>query len=292
MITLPYLFSLAMSKAKPVQKRKLWSDQSMAGAVDSVVKNGKGLRESARFYGVPIETLRRRVNGSVEIDCKPGPATIFTKEEEDKIYNYLVSMADIGYGLTREMVMHLAYILAEKLDKEHNFKGDKAGRWWFDGFRKRHPQLTIRTPQPLSYCRALCSNPDILSNFFGKLGEVYGKLNLLTKPMQIFNCDETGVSIVHKPGKVLAQLGRRNVYSITSAERGKTHTILSCVSASGNVIPPMMVYPRKRAVPDKLKVGAVHDTFFCVSESGWINADLWNGWIFSFRISLPPDQYC
>ena len=153
------------------------------------------------------------------MDCKPGPATIFSKEEEDKICKYLVTMADIGYGLTREMVMRLAYILAKRLHKEHNFKEEKAGRWWFDGFRSRHPKLTIHSPQPLSYCRALCSNSDILSTFLGKLGEVYGKLNLLTKPMQIFNCSETGVSVVHKPGKVLVQLGRRNVHSITSAEK-------------------------------------------------------------------------
>ena len=35
-----------------------------------------------------------------------------------------------------------------------------------------------------------------------------GRLNLITKPMQVYNADETGVSIVHKMGKVLAHLGR------------------------------------------------------------------------------------
>lgn len=95
-----------------------------------------------------------------------------------------------------------------------------------------------------------------MNDFFGKLGAIYGKLNLISKPMQVYNCDETGVSIVHKPGKVLAELGRRNVYAITSAEKGKTHTILSCVSASGYVLPPMMIYPRQQSVPEKFK-GAV-----------------------------------
>ena len=37
--------------------------------------------------------------------------------------------------------------------------------------------------------------------------------------------DETGLSIVHKPGRVVAELGRRNVWAVTSAEKGKTHTI-------------------------------------------------------------------
>ena len=75
--------------------------------------------------------------------------------------------------------------------------------------------------------------------------------------MQIYNCDETDVSVVHKPGRVLAELGRRNVNAVMSGERGKTHTVLSCVSAAGSFLPPMMVYPRKRATPDNCKEGAL-----------------------------------
>ena len=94
--------------------------------------------------------------------------------------------------------------------------------------------------------------------------------------MQVYNCDETGVSIIHKPGKVIAELGHCNVYAITSAERGKTHTIVSCVSAS---LPPMMVYPCKKSVPEKFKVGAIPNTLFANSENGWINQDLFLQWL-------------
>ena len=78
-----------------------------------------------------------------------------------------------------------------------------------------------------------------MNDFFGKLGAIYGRLNLISKPMQVFNCDETGLSVVHRPGKVVAEVGRRNVYAVTSGEKGKTHTVVSCVSASGYVLPPM-----------------------------------------------------
>ena len=44
-----------------------------------------------------------------------------------------------------------------------------------------------------------------------KLEAVYHQLDILSKPMQIFNVDETGVSVVHKPGKVITELGRKNV---------------------------------------------------------------------------------
>ena len=92
--------------------------------------------------------------------------------------------------------------------------------------------------------------------------------------MQAFNADETGVNIVHKP----AELGCHNVYSLTSAERRKNHIILSCVSAAGYALPPFMVYPRKKAVPDHLKEGAVPNTLFRNSESGWINTQLYLKW--------------
>ena len=54
----------------------------MEAAYEAVI-NGKGLREASRMHNVPVETLRRRVSGSVAVGCKPGPATILSDEEED-----------------------------------------------------------------------------------------------------------------------------------------------------------------------------------------------------------------
>ena len=93
--------------------------------------------------------------------------------------------------------------------------------------------------------------------------------------MQIYNVDETGVMIVHKVGKMVAEVGWR-VWSITSAEKGKTHT---CVSPSGVSLPPLLIYPRKKAVPDDLRAGAVPGTMFQSSENGWINQDIYMKWL-------------
>lgn len=40
--------------------------------------------------------------------------------------------------------MHLAYTIMEKSQRKHPFKDETAGRAWFDGFRRRHPNLTIQ----------------------------------------------------------------------------------------------------------------------------------------------------
>jgi len=78
------LTAMATSSTSTV-KRKLWIEESMEAPVSSVLNDNKGLREAARFYNIPVKTLRRRVNGSVKVGCKPGPSTVLTNEEEDKL---------------------------------------------------------------------------------------------------------------------------------------------------------------------------------------------------------------
>lgn len=50
-------------------KRKQWSYESMKAADDHVQSQGASLREFSRLHNVPLETLRRRVHGTVAIDC-------------------------------------------------------------------------------------------------------------------------------------------------------------------------------------------------------------------------------
>ncbi len=99
---------MSSAKTNPTQKRKLWSEESMIAAM-KYVEDGKGLRVASRLYNVPVETLRRRVTGAVQVGCRPGPATVLTEEEEDRLSHYLMEMAEMGFGLTREDVARLAF---------------------------------------------------------------------------------------------------------------------------------------------------------------------------------------
>ena len=76
-------------------------DKSMEAAYQAVL-DCKGLRETSRLYNVSVETPRRRVNVSVDLDCKPEPATILNDEQEDLLCKYIIKIADMGYGLTKE----------------------------------------------------------------------------------------------------------------------------------------------------------------------------------------------
>ena len=74
---------------------------------------------------------------------------------------------------------------------------------------------------------------------------------------------------------------------MTSGEKGKTHTVVTCVSTSGYVILPMMIYSRKR-MNEKLKQGGVPRTLFECSDNGWINQELYIKWFKFFVEKISP----
>ena len=69
-------------------KRRQWLPEGMERACKAVKEDSTGLRQAARAYNVPVKTLRRRVAGIVDIDCRPGPPTVLTKEEESRLAEY------------------------------------------------------------------------------------------------------------------------------------------------------------------------------------------------------------
>ena len=96
-------------------------------------------------------------------------------------------MCDMGFGLSRQDVVRVTYSIVEKSGRDHPFSDGMGGQAWFDGFRSQNPNLNMRIAQPLSYSQATAANKEIVDDFFAKLGAIYAHLNLLSKPMKIFN---------------------------------------------------------------------------------------------------------
>ena len=100
-------------------------------------------------------------------------------------------MADMGFGLSPEDVRYTAFRIADASGRPHLVQNGMAGYAWLEGFRARHPHLAVCTAQSLSHSWAACASEDTISDFFAKLGAVCAWLNILNKPMQIINADET-----------------------------------------------------------------------------------------------------
>ena len=169
----------------------------------------------------------------------------------------------------------------------HPFRDNSAGHRWFDGFRGRHPNLTLWSAQSLSFLRAKATNPQVIEDFFGKLGSIFARLNILTKPMQVYNVDECGVNVTLHKGRVVSELGRRNVHRVTASEKGKNHTIIVCGSASGHAIPPMIIFPSVR-VPQEFEADSPPGSLLAAQKKGWVTSKLYLRWFKFFLSQIPP----
>lgn len=89
-----------------------------------------------------------------------------------------------------------------------------------EGFLKRNPRVSVRKSESLSINRIQGFNKEEVDRFFENLEEVTDKHKFQSH--QIFNMDETGISTVQEPNKVLAKMGQKRIGTITSWERGKT----------------------------------------------------------------------
>ena len=87
-----------------------------------------------------MATLKRRIDGLVAVDARLGPSTVLTRDEEDKLCQYCLDMANMEYGLRYKS----GCICGS--GKSHPFKQGSTGHDWYEGFLRRHPQLSLRKP--------------------------------------------------------------------------------------------------------------------------------------------------
>ncbi|XP_063932672.1 uncharacterized protein LOC135144577 [Zophobas morio] len=152
---------------------------------------------------------------------------------------------------------------------------------------RRNPSVAVRKAEATSLNRVSAFNKEEITHFYNMLGDLMEKHRFSLN--NIYNADETGITTVTDPGKVLAKKGQRRVGAVTSGERGTNITVMCAMSASGNYIPPMFIFPRQRMTPLLEKDGPP-GALYTNSKNGWINEQLFVDWLQHFAAYVKPTQ--
>jgi len=253
------------------------------------VRDGRLSKNAAeKKYGVPRRTINRHLKGLV---AKPGHlgrfSSVLGDEFEKVLVQHAINLQRRMYGLTTNDIRKLAFDVAEAMKVPHPFKNQKAGKEWLRSFLRRHAEISIRCPEATSIGRVIGFNRPNVNRFF----EAYrAELEKGTfDASRIYNMDETGLTVVHRPTKIIAKRGQKQVGKVVSGERGQTVTAVCAFSASGHYIPPALVFKRKR-MTNTLLTGSPPDAVGYNSDSGWINNEVFVKWLAHFAKYAKPSK--
>ncbi|KAG5870227.1 hypothetical protein JTB14_029101 [Gonioctena quinquepunctata] len=85
--------------------------------------------------------------------------------------------------------------------------------------------------------------------------------------------------------KVVAHEGK--IGCVASGERAVNTTVVCCKSAAGQYVPLMIIFQRKR-YQEELAVGAPPGSIVTISDSGYINSELFVKWLRHFINFIEP----
>jgi len=239
------------------------------------IEQGLPVERVAKKFGIPINTLKDRVRGKIDIDTvKSGPSPSFDIMQETLLCEHIKTMAEIGMGYSRQETINLASDYAIHLEIKK--QGERLSLKWLYGFLGRWPELKVKKPQSLEIARARSATKTTIENYFKELNNILTKYHLTDKPSRIYNIDEKGLSTNHKPPKIVTG----KAYKAQAVTAGKSHTVtlIGGGNASGQQIPPYFIFPGARMHASLLE-GSTPGTYGTVSDSGWSNTDIFSHYI-------------
>lgn len=171
---------------KPVRgPRKLYLDAKFKAALQAI-DGGMSVRDAAKQFGVPRTTLQDRLTKKHGETC--GRPTTLSTEEEKEIVAMVKLLGIWGYPFTSTDLCHFVKSYLDKKGVVSVFKNNMPTHSFTYKFVSRHPDLSIRTANPIKRTRAAVTR-EMVTAFI----EHWTKTIEGVPPSSIFNYDETNM---------------------------------------------------------------------------------------------------
>ncbi|KAJ8896804.1 hypothetical protein PR048_002149 [Dryococelus australis] len=188
-----------------------------------------------------LQYTKEELQGALEADRRKtyGSTPVLTTKEEELLENWIIGKARIGFAMHPEEVKDEVQKIMVTEQRTNPFTDNRRGEKWLKLFLKWHPEIQKRNAEIISKGRARLIEENI-RHWFKELEEHLNEENcsdILLDVDRIYNADETGVQCCPK-------------------------------TASGKVVPPIVVFPYRRIPRDIAESTPSNFSIGC-SDSRW-----------------------
>jgi hypothetical protein len=225
------------------------ADDPLAAALEAVRSGGMSHSAAAREFGVSRDRIRRAIRAGRYTSVPQGRPPCIPREQEEILVTTVEMFANHSLPLPYRQLQSQARALGEAQQPAGKKTTFQAGKKWLQGFKKRNG-LKRASSKHLSSARFGACTAAMLTawirNLVDWLVKVFGSIDDVD-PDRVYNMDETPVNpnldgayhIVPNdaPASVRITTGRRDFF-----------TCVICVSASGKVTTPMLIFEGKNVM--------------------------------------------
>ncbi|KAK3770498.1 hypothetical protein RRG08_049133 [Elysia crispata] len=259
-----------------------YSREDLEKAIKGVKDGRETCLGASKSFGIPRKTLSDHVAGRSSLYRRAGRARNIPATVENAVVDTVIAAARAGFPLTKRQSLLKVGALVKSLGLKTQFKDAIPGKDYWQGTKKRRPDLVIRTPQICASNRLHVMTRTVINKYFDDLEKLLNELDLAQKSSQIWNCDETGLQFSPDASKVIAQKGVRSVVARCSPSN-ESVTTLVCINAAGTTgtaMPPLCVVKGKttRAVQSSATHDAPEGTVWTQQANAWMNGDIGVQW--------------
>lgn len=225
-----------------------------------------------------------------------GPPTILSKEEEERIVQWMFTRAKVGFPVTKNNLLDSVSNFLKKIQRPNPFTQGVPERSWFESFLKRHPNISVRMAQNLTSSRANVTKENLIhwSSEVQHYLQDNNLMEIFEEPSRVFNADEAAFFLNPKGSKVLVPRGFKSVYKIVNPDEKECLTVLMNGNADGTIAPPLILFSYVR-VPQDIAKSIPSHWGVGVSENGWMTCEcfyeymtnVFYPWIVQQGIKLP-----
>lgn len=160
------------------------------------------------------------------------------------------------------------------------FKDGVPGDKWIREFSRRwRHRIPERTVQNLTTARAKGISQEIVDGYFELLERKMKELNINGDRTRIFNCDETGLTTNPKSSRFFVKKGAL-AQQLTPSEGKTMYTVLFACNATGDFVPPYIIYKGTATqLHDTWVTGGPDDAAYNTTKSGWMEDYAFKAWL-------------